>query len=337
VTRTGQACGIPPAPAKVAGVAFSLFPRFRPRAELRPEATGPAPSGALRIRWLGTAGHVLETRSTTILIDPYLTRSPIGTLVASRLVPDEAAIRAAVPSKVDAVLCGHSHFDHLLDAPLIVRTTGATLFGSPTTCAFARAEGVRAEQLIEVGAEGLETAVGDFEIRFIPSLHGRLLFGRVPFPGEVSEPPRLPARAWHYRMGGAFGILVSGGGTSVYHNGSADLVDAAIVGTRADVLLIGIAGRRATRDYVARLCGLLRPSVVVPTHHDAFFAPLERGVHLLPGIDLDGFVSEVGRVAPRSQVITPSYQETLWFDAVDRRGFLAPDGPTDRSARASRP
>jgi L-ascorbate metabolism protein UlaG (beta-lactamase superfamily) len=305
-------------------LSFSLFPRFEPRPELRPLAPLPSASDALRIRWLGTAGHVIESSRTTILIDPYLTRSPIGKLVSSRLVPNEAAIRAAVPSKVDAVLCGHSHFDHLLDAPHIAKTTGAKLFGSSTTCAFARAEGVPEGQLIEVSERGFEGTVGDLEIRFVPSLHGRLLFGRVPFPGFVSEPPRMPARAWHYRMGGAFGILVRGAGTSVYHNGSADLVDTAIEGERADVLLIGIAGRRATPNYVARLCGLLRPSLVMPTHHDAFFAPLDDGVRLLPGIDLEGFVSEVGGAAPKTQVITPRYRETVWFDATDRHGYLSP-------------
>jgi L-ascorbate metabolism protein UlaG (beta-lactamase superfamily) len=306
------------------GLSFSLFPRFEPRAELRPLAPAPPASDALRIRWLGTAGHVIESSRTTILIDPYLTRSPIRTLVTSRLVPDEEAIRAVVPARVDAVLCGHSHFDHLLDAPHIAKMTGAMLFGSSTTCAFARAEGVAAEQLVEVSEQGLDGAIGDLEIRFVPSLHGRLLFGRVPFPGFVSEPPRVPARAWHYRMGGAFGILVRCGTTRVYHNGSADLVDAAIEGARADVLLVGIAGRWATPNYVARLCGLLRPSLVVPTHHDAFFAPLEDGVRLLPGIDLEGFVSEVGAAAAGTQVITPRYREALWFDASDRRGYLAP-------------
>jgi L-ascorbate metabolism protein UlaG (beta-lactamase superfamily) len=318
---------MPPEAARVprsVALSLSLFPRFEPRAALRPLAPAPPAGDALCIRWLGTAGHVIESSRTTILIDPYLTRSPIGTLVTSRLVPDDDAIRASIPPKVDAVLCGHSHFDHLLDAPHIAKMTGAKLFGSPTTCAFARAEGVRPEQLVEVGARGLEGSIGDLEIRFVPSLHGRLLFGRVPFPGVVNETPRLPARAWHYRMGGAYGILVRGGRTSVYHNGSADLVDAAIEGARADVLLIGIAGRRATPNYVARLCGLLRPSVVVPTHHDAFFAPLDEGVRLLPGIDLEGFVSEVDRAAARVQVITPSYRETVWFDADDRRGYLAP-------------
>jgi L-ascorbate metabolism protein UlaG (beta-lactamase superfamily) len=300
----------------------SIFPRFAPRAELRPFESSPAARNGIRLRWLGTAGYTVETSTTTVLIDPYLTRAPLGTLVASRLVPDEWAVRTQLPSRVDAVLCGHSHFDHLLDAPLIAKMTGAKLVGSPTTAAFARAGGVRDDRIVEVGEGGLDLTIGDLDIRFVPSLHGRLFLGRVPFPGTVSGAPRTPARAWHYRMGGAFGICVRAGETSVYHNGSADLIDAAIEGVHADVLLVGIAGRRSTADYVARLCGLLQPSVVVPTHHDAFFAPLDEGVHLLPGIDLEGFVSEVVRAAPSVQVITPLYQEPIGFDVASRRGYL---------------
>jgi L-ascorbate metabolism protein UlaG (beta-lactamase superfamily) len=113
-------------------------------------------------------------------------------------------------------------------------------------------------------------------------------------------------------MGGAFGILVRArDGTSVYHNGSADLVDAELDGEHADVLLVGLAGRQATRDYLARLVRALKPSILVPTHHDAFFAPLDRGVHLLPNVDLDGFVAEARRLEPRSRVITAGYFEAL--------------------------
>ena len=119
-------------------------------------------------------------------------------------------------------------------------------------------------------------------------------------------------------MGGAFGILVELGGVRIYHNGSADLVDAELDGVRADVLLVGLAGRKSTRDYLARLCVALAPQLIVPTHHDAFFAPLDRGLHLLPGIDLDGFVSEARAHAPSATVVTPAYDETLAVPADAR-------------------
>ena len=295
-----------------------MFPRWRPRADLRPRGVG---QGApLRLSWLGTAGYVIESPGACVLVDPFLTRGSLLATALKPIVPDEDAIRRHLPPRVDAVLCGHSHYDHVADAPLAARLTGAKLVGSASTCAWGRAAGLPEAKLVHVPAGGALVHVGDLEIRFVPSRHGRVTVGpvKVPqLPGEVLTPPRGPGRVMHYKMGGAFGILVRAPGVTLYHNGSADLVDAELEGERADVLVAGLAGRRGTQNYVARLLGALSPRVVIPTHHDAFFAPLERGVHLLPGIDLDGFVSEVALRSPEARVVTPGYLE--WV-AVGERG-----------------
>ena len=110
-------------------------------------------------------------------------------------------------------------------------------------------------------------------------------------------------------MGGAFGILMKSSGVTVYHNGSADLIDAELTGERADVLLACLAGRKGTARYLPRLVEALAPRLVIPTHHDAFFAPLSEGERLLPGIDLEGFISEAVRVAPKANVVSPGYHE----------------------------
>jgi L-ascorbate metabolism protein UlaG (beta-lactamase superfamily) len=281
-----------------------IFSRWKPRADFRPRSRSAA-GAALRVRWLGTAGHIVESATTTVLIDPFVTRPGFLRLLRP-LVPDEDEI-AKLPARVDAVLCGHSHYDHLLDAPAIAKKTGAKLCGSASTAAFGRTSGVREDQLVVVPPSGATFSVGDLQIQFVPSLHGRIFLGRVPFPGEATS-PSLPARFWHYRMGGAFGIVVRAPGVTLYHNGSADLVDAQLDGVRADVLLVGLAGRRATPDYLARLTGKLRPKLLVPTHHDSFFGPIDGSMRLLPGIDLDGFAGEAQRIA---RVITPDYGEVL--------------------------
>ncbi|MCC6643987.1 MAG: MBL fold metallo-hydrolase [Polyangiaceae bacterium] len=286
-----------------------LLTRFRPPASTRPRLRGAATG--VRVRWLGTAGHVLEGARTTLLIDPFVSRpSPLRVLLAP-LESDPAAIARHVPSRVDGVLVGHSHFDHLLDAPAIALRAGAKLVGSRTTSAFGRAAGLTEAQLVEVPPEGATAEIGDARVTFVPSLHARLALGRVPFAGEVASPPRLPARAHRYRMGGAFGLLVELDGVRIYHNGSADLVDAEVAGLRADVALVGLAGRRATARYLPRLLGALTPSVVVPTHHDSFFAPLEAGARLLPGVDFGGFLSDVAELAPGARVLAPGYDDVM--------------------------
>ncbi|CAN5904806.1 MBL fold metallo-hydrolase [soil metagenome] len=300
-----------------------LFPRWKPKRELRPQGRGDG--WGARLTWLGTAGFVIESPETTLLVDPFVTR-PGFRRIASRMVPDDLAIARHVPSNVDAVLCGHSHFDHVADAPRIAKHTRAKLVGSASTCAWGRSEGLPESQLVQIPASGALVRFGDIEVRFVPSRHGKIAFGRVPLPGEVRTTPRGPGRLWHYRMGGAFGLLIKAPGVSIYHNGSADLIDAELDGERADVLIAGLAGRKGTENYVGRLVGALAPKLVIPTHHDAFFAPLERGLHLLPGIDLEGFVSEVYLRAPRASVITPDYEEPICVPANDARGAVLAAG-----------
>jgi L-ascorbate metabolism protein UlaG (beta-lactamase superfamily) len=292
-----------------------IFPRWRPREEFRPMASSGG-GASLLVRWMGTAAHVVETATTRVAIDPFVTRPGLRRVVGAPLESDEREVFERFGTRLDAVLCGHSHYDHLLDAPLLARSTGAKLVGSQTTCAFGRAAGLAESQLVCVPPGGAKVQIGDLSVRFVPSLHGRIFLGRVPFPGAIEHVTSLPVRSSGYRMGGAYGILLrAADGASLYHNGSADLVDAELAGERADVLLIGLAGRQATRDYVQRLVAALQPSVLVPTHHDAFFAPLDWGVHLLPEIDLDGFVSEARRLAPRARIVTPGYGEALAVSA----------------------
>lgn len=314
-------------------ISDAIFPRWRPTADVRPSSdTIRLEPGGLRLRWLGTAGFVVETTRVTVLVDPFVSRPSLARVGLGRLRVDRAAIERYVPPRVDAVACGHAHFDHLLDAPAIALSRNALFLASPTGCAFARAENVPREKIVAVPPEtGKTVTVGDLEIRFVPSLHGKIVLGRVPFPGTVDIAPRLPARAWHYKMGGAFGVWMQAkradgtAGASLYHNGSADLVDAELAGLHADVLVAGLAGRQSTPDYLARLVRHLSPSVVVPTHHDAFFAPLGEGVRLLPGIDLRGFLDDARRLAPGATRITPEYGEEIVIPA---------DGPRDAKLRS---
>lgn len=307
-------------------ISEALFPRWRPMADVRPSSPSiELEPGGLRLRWLGTAGYIVETTHTVVLIDPFVSRPSLKKVATSRLKIDRAAVDRYVPTVVDAVCCGHAHYDHLLDAPTIAASRGAQFVASATGAAFARAENVEREKIVVVPTEGRTLVVGDLEIRFVSSLHGKIFFGQIPAPGTLDVAPKLPAHVWDYKMGGAFGIWLQAKktdgspGASLYHNGSADLIDAELAGLHADVLVAGLAGRQGTPDYLARLGRCLSPKVVVPTHHDAFFAPLAEGVRLLPGIDLRGFLEQTRALFPAATRITPEYGEEIIVPPGDPR------------------
>jgi L-ascorbate metabolism protein UlaG (beta-lactamase superfamily) len=99
-----------------------------------------------------------------------------------------------------------------------------------------------------------------------------------------------------------WGIRIEVAGTSLYHQGSANLVDDALGREPVDVFLAGVAGRSFTPRYWDRILPRLDPRVVVPTHYDDFFRPLDRGMRLSLGIKLAEVPDEIAAVSSSATV-----------------------------------
>src|SRR5262245_24094635 len=103
------------------------------------------PSNGVRITYLGTNGYLLESRGSTLLVDPYFSRIGLFSLAFDpSITPLEKRVAAGLaylPQHIDAVLVTHGHVDHLFDAPGIAEKTGARLLASPTSIFLANAAG----------------------------------------------------------------------------------------------------------------------------------------------------------------------------------------------------
>jgi len=255
---------------------------------------------------MGTAAFEICAGGKTLLIDPFVSRPPLWRVVTGRpLAHDENEIARSFP-RADIILIGHSHFDHLMDAPSIARRTGAVIAGSPTTCFIAESMGIGRDKLLVQDDPPVPFRRGPFDIAFVPSLHGRVVLGRVPYQGRLETVPgRAPRKASDYPLGNAYGIHVRARGISLFHNGSADLIDENLRDVRADVLLLGLASRSCTRDYVKRMITALKPGIVIPCHYDRFFSPMARGIRHLPGIRMGDFLKEVHDVDPGIRILIP--------------------------------
>ncbi|MCX5748492.1 MAG: MBL fold metallo-hydrolase [Proteobacteria bacterium] len=246
----------------------------------------------LSLTWYGTAGFRLAYQDTVVWIDPYVTRFGLGDLARRRAVPSASALVARHVDRADAILVGHTHFDHALDVPAIARQTGAAVYGSTALHHLMGLHGLAARAIVV--APQRDYHVGPFRIHFVPSVHSKLGLGlTIPFAGEITCEHVGDLAPQAYNCGQVWGIFVEVGGTTFYHQGSADLIDDEIRDRDVDVFLCGITGRRFTDRYVARIVRRLAPKVVVPTHFDDFFRPLDAPMEMSFNVNLTGFADEV--------------------------------------------
>lgn len=271
----------------------------------------------VEIRWLGTAGLEVSFENRVLLIDPYLTRAGKAEIFFRRLRPSAERIRAytrALSGSISAVVCGHTHFDHALDIPFIARETGCTLVGSPSLKTLIELGGSNPDLRVCHGGEQVELP-GGMSVRMIPSLHGLVLFGKVPYPGEIDPFARPPLKASQYRLGGMFIPRVEVGGVRIVHLGSANFIESELEGQRCDILFMCVPGWKNVPGYPSRCIEMLRPEVVIPFHFDDFTAkiPANRRVRAMPGTDLEGFTAQVRASAPGIVVKVPDPHEVMRF------------------------
>ncbi len=266
-------------------------------------ATDASDSGGVTIRWLGTAGFELAYDGTTVLIDPYLTRVGLAPFLFRPIRPDVEAIDRYITG-ADAILIGHSHFDHVMDTPTIAKKYGSVVYGSRSTANLMQACGLPSAQVVEF--EDKQTfEVGPFRITAVPSLHSPFAIGaKVPYEGEIPCTCELPIKGKHYKCGQVFSYLIEVAGRTIYHLGSANLIEDEIPKTRVDLLLVCIAARFATKDFEQRMLRAIQPQVVMPMHYDNFFRAAGKTMKLLPRTQFGRFVDSVGSFSKEMTVHT---------------------------------
>ena len=292
----------------------SVFSWIRPdgfaRAAYRGQllARGPGGPGAVRVAWLGTAGLMITDGETTLLIDPFVSRYGLARVALGWPLPPrqdlvDAWVRRLGAGNTAAVLVTHSHYDHAMDAPFFARATGAVLAGSESTANIGRGAGIDPARL-RVVAPGHTLGFGRFEVTFVESRHGPSPLGGVLFPGNIDRPVCPPAAASAYRLGTTFSLVLRHPAGTLVHHGSAGDRAGMYDGVRADVVFLGLAGRKDTDAYVAAVVDAVGARRVIPLHFDDFFKGLDRPFAFLAGVGFSEFVRTVRRTRPRLEVTT---------------------------------
>lgn len=251
----------------------------------------------LELTWLGTAGFRLAYQGVVVWIDPYVTRLSLGELMRRRVIPASGEAITRWIDRADAVLVGHTHFDHALDVPEIARRFGCPVYGSASLQHLMGLHGLADRAVVVEPHRDYE--VGPFRFHFVPSVHSKLQLGLgIPYSGELTCEAVDGLTPQAYRCGQVWGLHVEVAGARLYHQGSADLLEDEIKDRGVDVFLCGASGRRFTPRYLPRIVRALEPKVIVPTHYDDFFRPLGQPARFSFNVNLTGFADDVRAAAP---------------------------------------
>ncbi|VVJ15912.1 Uncharacterised protein [Amycolatopsis camponoti] len=256
----------------------------------------------LRTAFAGVSNVLVTDGTSGVLVDGFFSR-PSLLKMARRVAPDRERIDEALSrlgvTELDAVLVAHSHVDHVLDAPVVARLTGATLAGSPSTRKVQEGYDLAAEPFEEL-VPGEPVEFGAFTVTPIDTRHSA--GDRV--PGEITEPVRLPAKAKDFKTGRCYSFHIAHAAGSVVVHASANFVPGALAGHSADVVYLGAgaAGKQTEEwreEYWRETVGALGPRKVRPIHWDAFWRPLSKPLKLLPKVfdDLGATMATFERLA----------------------------------------
>lgn len=257
-----------------------------------------APARApITLTYLGVAGWSIESAGKTILVDPYFSRPNLDGAIAS----DPDAVAKHAPKRADAIVIGHSHVDHLLDAPAVAKATGAAIIGSDSTAKVALSLGVPKEQILPIKG-GEDYAFDGYAIRVIPGLHSALDHKRT-FGKPITVLPPVKFDDWE--EGGAFNYLVRVGGHEVFVQSSANFIEREIEGLTPDIAIIATGLREEIHDYTCRLLRALgKPPLVFVNHFDNWQGP---PVDAPPSEDMQKFIAEVRACSPATRVVVPKH------------------------------
>ena len=197
---------------------------------------------AVDIRFLGQSAVELQSGSSTVLVDPFLTGNPKAAASADEVEPD-------------VILLTHGHADHLGDTVDIAKRRGITVLAITELADALSGEGL---DVVDPNLGG--TVAFDWGwVKLVPAWHTAVS------PGGT---PHTPA-----------GLLIHIGDRLVYHLGDtclfSDMQLIARRGDKVDLALVPIGGHYTMDRFDAvTAVGFIEPQQVIPCHYNTF-PPIE--------------------------------------------------------------
>ena len=165
----------------------------------------------VHLTWLGVTSFIVQYDDKAILLDSFFSRPKLG---GNEGASDEgiadfwAAMTTVGLTHLDAILIGHSHYDHAIDVGPVALQTGAQIYGSQTTCLIAEAQGVASEKCTIVGQEDV-FSIGSMTVDVARTIHWWPEQGGIGGAYEVFTEPPDPEHLFIVPHGGVLSYLLT--------------------------------------------------------------------------------------------------------------------------------
>jgi len=165
------------------------------------------PIDGVELTWFGVTSWLVRYEDQSLLIDPFFSRPQLGVEGSTEagIQTMNEMLESAGSSHVNAILVGHSHFDHAIDVGTAAIEANAQVYGSPTTCWIAQSQDLDAERCTTV-AQGDTFSLGSATIHTIRTIHWNPE-GFSGTYGEYTEEPDPTAIGWAPN-GGTLSFLI---------------------------------------------------------------------------------------------------------------------------------
>jgi L-ascorbate metabolism protein UlaG (beta-lactamase superfamily) len=192
----------------------------------------------VKVTFIGHSCFFLDNGTQKILIDPYISKSPV-------------AKASEEQKKADFILVTHGHGDHLGDAIDLAKSTGAKIIANFELCNYCTSKGAKNVHPLHIGG-GHTFPFGSAKMTI--AHHG----------SEVGSD--------HAYGGPPAGFIVRTGGMVIYHAGDTGLfLDMQLIGEldKIDLALLPIGGN-FTMDVpdAVKAVEFLKPRKAIPMHYN---------------------------------------------------------------------
>ena len=225
-----------------------------------------------------------------------------------------------------AILVGHSHYDHLMDVPHIVKNhlpEEAIVIGNKTAAFILDSTGIQ----IKTASGKLDPLIGSngssATIQPIRSSHAPHLLGGTVFGGSQKTarkaPPIFP---FQWKEGQTYAYLIKlktskkdATPTTIYFQDAASSVPTDVLkrhfsenNRRLDIALLCVYGHQYLEDYPQAIIEATKARYVILIHWEYFFRRFPshlENIRRLPHLDLEGFITALEAKGTRFHVPIP--------------------------------